>query len=451
MNILQKLFPDRIYLTGIILTVFSTFIFNCASLTSNESVLFATFCVNYLVSIVFWGYLIILFCSKKWRKTVKTNHLFPALVLSLISAYALNRLMCVFEQSAGWFSVLLVTISVTLLALPFFHKMNKTSKIIVLFLTGIGFSVFLYLSFYLLPIYIISIPLAFGFGVSLHTFVPLIFCICILIWMRRNSIRKMIFAFVAGLVVAVSIAAGYSIKWNHTVHQINATYHNTFAEDNAVLPAWVRVAQRIEKNAQTNKILKINLVYKEFDTDNWFWGFDNFAGNNYSEQKLHDPLVIIASLFSEPLSLNTGEKINILRSIYDSRHQAVERLWSGDDLHTTFVNSFVQLYPEYRLAYTENVVSVCNRSPHLWSRQEAVYTFRLPQGSVATSLSLWINGLEEKAILTSKEKAENAYKTIVGREMRDPSLVLWQEGNTLLVRVFPVEANSERTFKIGIT
>ncbi|MGZ5281307.1 MAG: XrtN system VIT domain-containing protein [Bacteroidia bacterium] len=83
--------------------------------------------------------------------------------------------------------------------------------------------------------------------------------------------------------------------------------------------------------------------------------------------------------------------------------------------------------------------------------EEALFTFHLPEGSVITSLSLWIDGKEEKGYLTSKQKADSAYKTIVGVEQRDPSLVHWQEGNTVTVRVFPCTPNENRRFKLGIT
>ncbi len=54
-------------------------------------------------------------------------------------------------------------------------------------------------------------------------------------------------------------------------------------------------------------------------------------------------------------------------------------------------------------------------------------------------------------MLTTPKKAENAYKTIVGVERRDPSLVYWQEGSSVIVRVFPVETSESRIFKLGIT
>jgi XrtN system VIT domain protein len=64
---------------------------------------------------------------------------------------------------------------------------------------------------------------------------------------------------------------------------------------------------------------------------------------------------------------------------------------------------------------------------------------------------LWVNDVEEKSILTTKEKADSAYKTIVGVEKRDPSVVHWREGNKVSLRVFPVFAGESRKFKIGVT
>ena len=90
--------------------------------------------------------------------------------------------------------------------------------------------------------------------------------------------------------------------------------------------------------------------------------------------------------------------------MYDMRHQAQERLWSGDHLHTSFVNTEIKLWPKCNMAYTEKTLTVSNDELSSgWNRQEeAIYTFYLPEGAVVTSLSLWVNGKEEKGILTTK-------------------------------------------------
>ena len=160
-----------------------------------------------------------------------------------------------------------------------------------------------------------------------------------------------------------------------------------------------------------------------------------------------------AEFLTGKLQLTDDIKIKILKSMYELKHEAQDRLWSGDNLLTANVNTEVRFWPDCNMTYTEKTVTVSNNNPEVrWrSQEEALYTFYMPEGAVVTSLSLWINGNEEKAILTTKEKADSAYKTIVGAERRDPSVVHWQEGNSVSVRVFPVLAGESRKFKIGIT
>ena len=120
-------------------------------------------------------------------------------------------------------------------------------------------------------------------------------------------------------------------------------------------------------------------------------------------------------------------------------------------METKQVISDIQVYPDYRLAYVEKTITIANNSGSNWSQQEALYTFSLPEGAVASSLSLWIEGKEEKSRLTTKSKADSAYTTIVGVESRDPALLHWQEGNTISVTVFPCTPKEDRIFKIGLT
>ena len=75
----------------------------------------------------------------------------------------------------------------------------------------------------------------------------------------------------------------------------------------------------------------------------------------------------------------------------------------------------------------------------------------LPEGATVSSLSLWIGNHEAKGVFTSRHKADSAYREIVGYQHRDPSVVHWQEGNKVVVRVFPIDPNTPRRFKIGIT
>ena len=87
------------------------------------------------------------------------------------------------------------------------------------------------------------------------------------------------------------------------------------------------------------------------------------------------------------------------------RHQTERKLWNGDNLSTKDIVTNVQLFPAYRLAYTEKIFRIKNsRAAARRSRQEALYTFYLPEGSVVTSAALWVNGKEEPAYLTTKKQ-----------------------------------------------
>ncbi|HEY0770978.1 MAG TPA: XrtN system VIT domain-containing protein, partial [Sphingobacteriaceae bacterium] len=216
------------------------------------------------------------------------------------------------------------------------------------------------------------------------------------------------------------------------------------------LPLWVRLGETLPNDWITDRMLKTDLVYTSAQrSTEWF----SVPSTTWVETKKHDPFVILGTMITKT-SLSDEDRISILRSISDSRHRSHERLWSGDNLVTSNIVTDIDIYRDHHLAYTEKYLDIKNMSTrNRWwgNTEEALYTFRMPEGSVVTSLSLWVNGKEEKAILTSKGKATEAYETIVGKERRDPSVVHWQEGNTVVVRVFPCTPSEQRKVKIGFT
>jgi XrtN system VIT domain protein len=162
---------------------------------------------------------------------------------------------------------------------------------------------------------------------------------------------------------------------------------------------------------------------------------------------------MLAVFFSGRPKLEREEQIELLQSMGSRKYERVDRLWSGNNLFTEHVSTDVKIWTACNISYTEKTLKVTNDADsNRWEGpQEAIYTFYMPEGAVVTSLSLWINGVEEKAILTTREKADSAYKSIVGVEKRDPSVVHWQEGNRVSVRVFPIMPKQSRMFKIGVT
>ena len=318
---------------------------------------------------------------------------------------------------------------------------------------GIAFCLFFYFSIRLIPIYPLGLIAFLGFGISLHAFIPLVFTVTILIYLFKKVNRPLVnfTGFGAGIVLSLLIVTFFIFQWHSTTKLITRLSDQSVMNEKNILPNWVEIAKQLPKNSISEKILKTDLVYSTPQTFNW--DFFNLPSQSFDEVKKHDPLISIAVFFAGEPVLTTDEKINILQAMYDSRHKAQERLWTGENLQTSHVITNVRIFPNLRIAYTEKIIDVHNSLyERAWTgRQEAIYTFHLPEGSVVTSLSLWMNGKEEKAILTSKQKADTAYRTIVGQEYRDPSLVRWQEGNTVSVRIFPCTPGEDRRFKIGIT
>ena len=444
---------DKLFMGGLIMILLSAAFF-CLPLfieLSNDNY-FGLFIPNFIFTA---GYFIALLISGRLRKG--RNGIYPFflfLILFLISAYSLNREMSVFQKSVPWFTGVLILVSVNYIAFAFYESMPSVIRKLMFLVLGIALLCFLYLSFYLLPLYLFGAIGFFALGISLHVFVPMLFTIYTIILMVRigKDNKEAWWYFSAGAASVLVLIVVYGIQWATITNTINTTYRKATLQNKAGLPGWVAVAQQIPQKGIAEKILKADLVYTVRDNSMKinFW---DMPSRNFNEEKLHDPLVMISSMFGGVPNLSEENRIQILESMYDARHQAEERLWSGESLFTEQVNTLVKIWPQFCLSYTEKTIIVTNEgSNRSWSNQEeAIYTFNLPEGAVITALSLWIEGKEAKGILTSKQKASTAYRTIVGYERRDPSVVHWQEGNRVSVRVFPVIAGESRMFKIGIT
>ncbi|MBX2924521.1 MAG: XrtN system VIT domain-containing protein [Chitinophagaceae bacterium] len=437
---------DGIYIAGLVLLAIS-FVLFCVPLFY-QPVGNGFFVVHFSITGLY--FFILLFSGRLRKGREGLQPMFVFLLLFLVSAYALNREIAIFEPSTDWFTVLLLTIGVNYLLLYFFDRLPGWLQYLCCFIGGVALVTFIYLSLYLFPTYLIGIIAALFLGISLHVFVPLLFCIYTLVFFKRikSLSRQYTIWFRTGMATSLLVVIAFVTAWSIKVHRIN----KAMVSGNKDFPAWISAAQKMSPGFIENRICKAGLVYAVPDDvfESIFW---RMPTRGFDEEMKHDPLVLIASLIAGKGELTNDDRINMLRSMYDSRHQAEERLWSGEDLCTSFVSNNVEVWPQFRIAYSELKIRVQNNyTAGTWnSRQEAIYTFHLPEGSVVTSLSLWINGMEEKGILTTRSKADTAYKTIVGREARDPSVVHWQEGNRVTVRVFPVERGQYRDFKIGVT
>jgi XrtN system VIT domain protein len=388
--------------------------------------------------------------AKSWKKE-NIHHTIIALNLFLISAFALNRSVAVFGISTTGLSIYLVLSSLTLLSFRYLEKLPAWVNGMQLFFLGAGIALYGYLTIAAGSFYFPGSLGFVAFGIGGHIFVPVALLasailLCIYSRLRISSLLWCL----GGTLSMLIIAANFTIAWKQRISDIETTMDQSILYPEASLPGWVKVAQSIPDDWLTRKILQSDQyhVIGQHRSDDW-----DFVISNRGDVRKHDPLVLIASAVKE-LSLPGEDRVKILQALGASRHGSEERLWSGDMLSTASIVSDVLIFPRLHLAYSEKYFTVRNgaeKGGWRGNSQEAIYTFQLPEGSVVSSLSLWIGGKEEKAILTSKQKATEAYKTVVGVEARDPSVVHWQEGNLVTVRVFPCTTEEERKFKIGIT
>lgn len=449
------LLEDSFRLSGMIFIFLSLAIFTVgAFLLPNKDNELTSFFICYCITTVFTFALLLRALGQYGWKIRKAKLEYTALMLIfwLISAFAFNKEMSVFDNSTIWTSIYICLSGASVMLAIFQNHLSLRAKYVLSFFLGTALVLFGYYAMYLLPMYLIGALAAIFLGLSAHVFAPLFLCIIILIYAQRfnKETPGLKYAFGAGILVPIFILFGFLLQWINIQGKV-ISVKEQYSSGHNVLPEWASIAQVLPHSSITEKFLKAGLVYTTPDkSGSWFWG--DFGRNSFGEARKHDPMIMVASLLAGKVDLTDENRIQILKTVFDSRHLAEERLWNGDNLITTKVLTEAHLYPEYRMAYTEKTLNIKNTNRNTWrGSQEAIYTFQLPEGSVVSSLSLWINGIEEHARLTTKGKADSAYHQIVGVENRDPSVVHWQEGNQVTLRVFPCTTQEDRKFKIGIT
>jgi len=435
---------DKRFVIGLgmytIAVLFFTAHFFAPTLFTQEGVFFLNFALFILYRFIIW---------EGWWKFPNRNRNIVWLLIGNVSAYSLNRLMPVFAVSTNWLTLFLVLLNITMLVYCFRKQLPVWIQYSMVAVLGSGVIFNLYESLYVAPLYGFSLIAAPFFLISLHSFIPLWWLVLLTritlpYFQKGNEFRS---SLLVGLLLPILLVGGFVTQWYTLNEQIKeAQYIATMNKD---LPAWIQLSRSIEDGWLSRKVLQTNLFYKTIRSEDLSLMPQTFSRN---ERKKHDPLIVVGALFSSPLSLDGTSSKHLLNAVFNQRHQTEQKFWSGRDLCTDNVATTIQFFPQYRMAYTEKVIQIKKENPNGWPRQqEALYTFHLPEGSVVTSASLWIEGEERPSLLTTRNKADSAYAAIVGRERRDPLLLHWKEGNRVTVRVFPVRYDLPRQFKIGIT
>ena len=437
-------------LISLIITLFSI-IFLVSSLVSRELHYynFESVAVPGLVFELVYG-TVLSFLILRNKKTY--IHLTSFLILNwFIGCFSLNTLIPIFQDLPIWVYIVTFTFCIS----NFFIYRNSeenTHTPYYFFLNGLSFTIILYFALYLIPVMPYSVIGIIVFGLGFYGLVPalviIIHTLTVLRYLTRNRIYFISFS--AGFSIVIISLLVFTIGLSLESNKIAKTAMVKSFNNNDDLPNYITVSQNLKPNFFNEILLKKDIVYIGPDKFFSFGNFNSFSNQQFNERKTHNPFISIAYLFCKDPGLSNDDKINILKSNFDKRLETEEQLWSGDKLFTKSIKEDVKIYSDSRLAYTEITMNIAAAEDSRRD-QEAIYSFQLPEGSVATSLSLWVNGIERKGVLTTKEKAKKAYNEIVGVEYRDPSLMQWKEGNKVVVRVFPINNKTPRTFKCGFT
>lgn len=456
MKIKMKYFKtDQYLIFGLLLIIISTalFLIEPESFKESSNLFSFLFFIHYCIPVVYFFVLRSVLSTgflSLFGPKIYSGHI-VLLVLFNISAFSLNRELVVFYESATWLTVLIAFENSLLLLIAFLKETPRALRTILIVASPLFILFHLHQIFILLPISLFGFIGGLFLGIGLLLFVPFFYVIA-LIRTYKNlafSVSDLKISAITTLLMAVGV--GYQMLiWNNVDEKIQNGYLDADAPlIKPELPTWVTVSKNIQSDYITEAYLKSDLVYQHYDN---FWG-SRSGFLRFDEQKIHDPLIALCMGIQGKSSMDQQSRIKVLNFLYNKRHQTADRFWRGDHLTTDQVVTNVQIFPSERLTYSEMILTIANndRRKRWRNQEEAVYTFQLPEGGVITSLSLWINGIEEKGILTTKSKAENAYNSIVGRERRDPSVIYWMEGNKARIRVFPCTPTEDRKFKVGVT
>ncbi len=103
---------------------------------------------------------------------------------------------------------------------------------------------------------------------------------------------------------------------------------------------------------------------------------------------------------------------------------------------------------ESGLSYTEWVLEFSNDNPDV---NEARCVIAMPPGSVASRLTLWINGVECEAAFGGTSQVKAAYRDVAVVRRQDPALLSNPAKGEVFLQCFPVPAFGKMKVKIGVT
>ncbi len=183
--------PKWLYPAGYLLLALSFILFLLVDFFEmrREGEDFTFFFLHYFLAI---GYAIALLSNnslgvrKSWRKE-NINKTILLLNMFLISAYGLNRVLPVFEDSTNWFCLFIILTSAVILSYRYFDSLPKWINIVQHVLIGCAIMLYTYYSIYVANFYILGSLGILAFGIGAHIFVPIFLLIGSIVLIRHTG------------------------------------------------------------------------------------------------------------------------------------------------------------------------------------------------------------------------------------------------------------------------
>jgi XrtN system VIT domain protein len=283
---------------------------------TGEGLFFGLFSTHYILCLVYGVVLLATgFMRFRWRISYGSiRYSLLWLVLFLISAYALNREIPVFQESTGWLSGYVIFASAACIAYGFYERLPVAGRLVVFFALGAAFVLFVYLALYLMPFYAVGLMAFFVLGISLHAFVPLLFVVYLtVLFFREAKTKAYRRALAAGIGLPLLFAAYFSVQWYAVIQKQESAQLALFNRPDVRLPTWVVIGQNLGKDWVAERLLKAELVY---DTPIRNGRFDLIPSRtSFNEVRQHDPLVVIADFFFPAPLLEAEDRLKILEAV----------------------------------------------------------------------------------------------------------------------------------------
>jgi hypothetical protein len=153
--------------------------------------------------------------------------------------------------------------------------------------------------------------------------------------------------------------------------------------------------------------------------------------------------------FVDAISLSqAGSKLSVedARAVF---HRAHGRDWQPDDESLQLRESAqtITVERDAALAKLDWQLLFANTAPFAG---EAKAEIALPAAAVASDLSLWINGVEQRAAFDGVRKVESAYRAVVDKQ-RDPALLVESAPGRLELSLFPVLPQKPLRVRVQLT